>query len=113
MKYYIKVDKLKEEGADFKKFAKEEIDTRVDSLMRLKGNSGWVSPAGEEFDQMYQDMVNKLYDLGGVMEKLGSFMELCSEHYGDVNEKVINDWRAMMDEMDAERKKRMEELQDS
>ncbi len=103
MKYYVRMDKLKEEGESIRKFAREKIDYKVDHLSKLRRDIGWISPASEDFDYIYKEMVDKLFDLGTVMEKLGSFLEYSSEHYGETNEQVISDWQALMEELDAQR----------
>ncbi len=100
MRYYVRMDKLKEESAELKKFGKEKIDNKVDHLLKIRNELEWNSPAGKEFNNMYQEMINKLYDLSKIIEKLATFMEYCSTHYEEANDKVIADWKVLLEEIE-------------
>lgn len=110
MKYLIKMDKLKDEGISLQKYAKTVIDEKIAYAITLRENMGWQGEAARRFDQKYQKMVSDLYELANVVEKLGSFMEFCSEHYTEVNDDVINKWTEVMEEIESRRNKNIEDL---
>jgi len=105
MRYFVRMDRLKEEGANLRTFADESVYQKVDHLKKIKTEMEWNSPAGEAFYDVYDSLINNLYDIGLVIEKLGSFMEYCSEHYTDANKEVIGEWVELIDDIERERLK--------
>ena len=105
MRYFVRMDRLKEEGMNLKQFADDSVYQKIEHLKKIKNDMEWNSPAGEAFYEVYDGMINNLYDIGLVLEKLGAFMEFCSEHYGDANKEVMGEWQEVMEEIEQSRLK--------
>ncbi len=107
MRYLIKMEVLKEEGIKLQNYAKTVVDSKIQEAIKLRENMGWQGVAASRFDQKYDQMVSGLCELSNIVEKLGSFMEFCSEHYIEANEDVVRKWAETIDEMEKNRKERL------
>ena len=93
MKYYVDMDKLKEDGEELIYYSKENLGTKYDELLSYLNELEWEGYSRDLFDDNYKMMIKKIKDIKDIIVKLGAFMVTCSENYNETEDKLISKWQ--------------------
>ena len=93
MRYYVNMDRLKEDGEELIHYAQNNIGTKYNEMERLLDDFEWEGEARNIFDDNYKKMIKKIEKLENIVFKLGTFMVTCSEHYNESEQEIIRKWQ--------------------
>ena len=98
MRYYVDIDRLKDDGEELIHYAQNNIGTKYDELLALLNNFMWEGKARDTFDRKYKKMIGKVKNIEETIVKLGIFMVTCSENYNETEDVIIAKWQEKVDE---------------
>ena len=98
MRYFVDIDKLRDDGEDLINYAQNNIGTKYDELLALLNNFEWEGQTRNLFDVKYKKLIGKVKTIEETIVKLGIFMVTCSENYNETENVIIAKWQEKIDE---------------
>lgn len=98
MRYFVDIDKLRDDGEDLINYAQNNIGTKYDELLALLNNFEWEGQTRNLFDVKYKKLIGKVKTIEKTIVKLGIFMVTCSENYNETENVIIAKWQEKIDE---------------
>lgn len=98
MRYFVDIDKLRDDGEDLINYAQNNIGTKYDELLTLLNNFEWEGKTRDLFDVKYKKLIGKVKTIEKTIVKLGIFMVTCSENYNETENVIIAKWQEKIDE---------------
>lgn len=106
MRYYVRMDKLKEAGENLSKYANDTVKGKINELQTIINKVQWEGPAHELYLEVYKKKIKELLKIGDLIEVYGKFMVFASENYTKTNKDLIKSWQQFLEE---QKQKEMEE----